>query len=143
MVQALTAPVAIVADAVSFLASAWLLRGISHAETPPPAAERRRIGVELREGAGFMLRHPILRALAGEATTSNLGASMSGAIVVLFATRELHLSAGQIGIALSFSGIGGVEQLPWPGRPSAGSCRRHSTVRGPGGSPALFQPNWQ
>jgi MFS family permease len=106
LVQLLTAPFALVADALSFLASAALLTRVPP-PAPSPAPPRRRFAVELREGVSFVWRQPMMRALVAEAATSNLGASMNGAIVVLFAVRELHLSAGQFGLASVGVGLGG------------------------------------
>jgi MFS family permease len=106
LIQMLTAPFALLVDALSFLASAALLTRV-----PPPAASpappRRRFAVELREGISFVRRQPMMRALVAEAATSNLGASMNGAVVVLFAVRELHLTAGQFGLASVGVGLGG------------------------------------
>jgi MFS family permease len=110
LVEIFTAPYAVLVDAVSFLASALFLLGIRtrEARPRPPAADQRStsLGSELREGIGFVLRSPTLRAQAGCTATSNLFASLAGAILLVFAVRELELSAAVIGAVLSVGAIG-------------------------------------
>ncbi|HET9471277.1 MAG TPA: MFS transporter, partial [Usitatibacter sp.] len=50
LIQALTAPFAILVDAMTFFVSAWMLRGIPARETDAPKARRRAVGREIREG---------------------------------------------------------------------------------------------
>lgn len=106
--QALTAPVAILADAVSFLLSALFLRSIDavepRIERKPDATGRR----ELIEGARFLLRHPVLRAGIASAATVNFFNFILWAIFVLYVSRELGLSAGVIGVIFGVGGLGGV-----------------------------------
>jgi MFS family permease len=109
LVQALTAPVAVAVDAMSFLASAPLVGRIPM-EEPPTATDGpaepsllRRAG----EGLAFVVRHPVLRASLGCATTVNFFTFVSGTgLIVLFATRTLGLSAGVIGLALGVGSTG-------------------------------------
>jgi MFS family permease len=108
LVQLLTAPIALVVDGLSYLASASLVTRIKGRETPAVVKSRPGVFTEVREGLRFLLRHRTLRALVGEAVTGNLGASMNVALLVLFAIQELHLSAGEVGVAMAFSGVGGV-----------------------------------
>src|SRR5919112_4506699 len=64
LVQTLTAPVSIGADAVSYLVSALSIVWIRRPEPPiPPLAERRHVVVEIREGLGVVVAHPVLRTL--------------------------------------------------------------------------------
>ncbi|MFH9350774.1 MFS transporter [Kitasatospora sp. NPDC017646] len=109
IVQILTAPVAVVADALSFLVSAALLGRIPVDE--PAAATGGSAGPSLlrraREGLVFVVRHPVLRASLGAATTVNFFTFVSGSgLTVLFAERELGLSAGTIGLAFGVGSTG-------------------------------------
>ena len=61
---------------------------------------------ELKEGLRFVLGNPNLRAQAGCTATSNFFSSLGFAIILVFAVRELHLSAGLIGIVFSIGSIG-------------------------------------
>ena len=62
---------------------------------------------------------PYLRASLACATTINLFNLWRGALLILFASRELGLSAGVIGLALGIGAIGGLVGTvlagPWPG----------------------------
>ncbi|MFJ4854823.1 MFS transporter [Streptomyces sp. NPDC088730] len=110
LVQALTAPVAIVVDALTFLASAVLIGRIPDEERRPPATAdpdapslARRAG----EGLAFVVRHPVLRASLGCAATVNFFTFVAGSgLLVLFASRSLGLSAGTIGLALGVGATG-------------------------------------
>ncbi|MEU5937991.1 MFS transporter [Micromonospora sp. NPDC047548] len=109
LVQALTAPVVIVVDALTFLASAVLISRVSVDE--PPAASGTAAAPSLlrraKEGLTFIVRHPVLRASLGCATTVNFFTFVAGSgLIVLFATRSLGLSAGVIGIAFGIGATG-------------------------------------
>lgn len=123
LVQALGAPVAVVADALSFLVSALLL-GRAPVDEPAPAARKgAAVPTLLRDswdGLLFVLRHPVLRASLGCATTVNFFTFLAGTgMVVLFADRELHLSPGAIGLTLGIGASGslvGALTAPWLSR---------------------------
>ncbi|MET9220861.1 MFS transporter [Streptomyces sp. NPDC003300] len=108
LVQALTAPVAVVVDALSFLASAVLI-GRIRIDEPPVAAGGRDAPLlrRAKEGLAFVVRHPVLRAGLGTSTTVNFFTFVSGSgLMVLFATRSLGLSAGFIGLAFGIGSTG-------------------------------------
>jgi MFS family permease len=111
LVQALTAPVAIAADALSFLASAVLVGRVRVDEPPSGAAEEHVASLlrRAREGMAFVVRHPVLRAGLGCSATVNFFTFVSGSgLVVLFASRSLGLSAGAIGLAFGIGSTGGL-----------------------------------
>jgi len=105
LVSALTAPIAVVVDAVSFLVSAVALGRIRRRE-PAPVADRRRMGTEVAEGFRETIRNRYLLAFAGEAATYNVAWSAINALLVLWAVRELGLSAGTLGLLLSVGSVG-------------------------------------
>ncbi|MEV2246482.1 MFS transporter [Streptomyces sp. NPDC049970] len=109
LVQALSAPVAVVVDALSYLASAILIGRIPLVESP--AGDDGAAGPSLlrraREGMAFVARNPVLRAGLGCATTVNFFTFVAGSgLMVLFASRDLGLSAGAIGLALGVGSTG-------------------------------------
>jgi MFS family permease len=107
LVQWLTAPVAIVVDAFSFLVAAFQL---SRVKTPAGQTEEATEPLLQRARAGmrYLLRHPYLRRSLGCATTVNFFNLISLALLVLFASRDLELSAATIGLAFGIGATGGL-----------------------------------
>jgi MFS family permease len=105
LVQAFTAPFAILLDAVSFVVSAVFVGSIRLREPP---VEHRVAGVrrQLMEGVRFLLGQPILRAGLLCAATVNFFNFAFLAIFVLFATEELGVSPGLLGAVLGAGAIG-------------------------------------
>lgn len=109
LVQLLTAPVAMLVDGVSFLLSALL---ISRVEVHETAAVHDESGDRLlrraREGMRFLVHHPYLRASLACATMINFFSFVVSALLILFASRSLGLSAGVIGLAFGIGATGGL-----------------------------------
>jgi MFS family permease len=106
LVAALTAPVAILADAISFTVSALLLGRIGAGEHAPPREERRSLKAELGEGLRYVLTHRYQRGMVASVAISNFFGQVVFSILLVFAVRELGLSAGTIGIVLSVGSVG-------------------------------------
>jgi MFS family permease len=107
LVQWLTAPVAFVADALSFVFSAVQ---ISRLKVAPGVSEESGEPLLRRAAAGmrYVLKHPYLSRSLACATTVNFFNLMSTALLVLFASRILGLSAGTIGLAFGIGASGGL-----------------------------------
>jgi MFS family permease len=102
LVAALTAPVAIFADALSFLASAFFVR---RAEVPEPeVASEDSAG--LAAGVRFVRETPLLRSALLGTATFNIFNTAFWALLVLFATHEMGLGSGAIGVALGVGALG-------------------------------------
>lgn len=104
LVQVLSAPVALLADVVSFLGSAVLLRRI---DPPEPPTEQAAKG-HLAAGARFLWRQPLLRASLAASATINLFNFAFFAIFVLYATRALGVAPGTLGLVLGAGAAGAV-----------------------------------
>ncbi|MGI5216101.1 MFS transporter [Plantactinospora sp. CA-290183] len=102
LVQVLTAPVALLADALSYLVSALFLARIRPVE-PAPATGR---GLGLGEGLRFIGRSPILRPVLLATTTMNLFNFMFSALFVLYVSTELDLSPGLLGAVIGVGSLG-------------------------------------
>jgi MFS family permease len=103
----LKAPAAILIDAVSYLASALFIFGIRKAETSlEDRSPRRKMRVELREGLAYVFRHPYLKNIAACTALFNFFGSVSFAILLVFARRELALSPLAIGLAFTIGNLG-------------------------------------
>ena len=104
LVQFLTAPLAVLADAASFLGSAFFLARIRPAE--PPAAKAG--DGALTAGVKFIRHSPIVRASLLAASVVNFFNFVFFALFVLYATRYLHVQPGVLGLVLGIGAIGGL-----------------------------------
>ena len=103
------APVAVLLDAISFLFSAAFLFAIRKPEVLPEREEgapRPSMFKEAKEGLGYVLGNRYLRAISICTGTSNFFWSMGGAILIVYAVRELDMSPALIGIVFSLANIG-------------------------------------
>src|SRR6266571_4222971 len=108
LVQLITAPLAVLVDALSFIASVISLLLI-HAPEPAPerhAGSSSSMWSELREGLGVVLDNPLLRSIAGCTGTSNLFGNALQALFVLYLTRDLGLPPAVIGLIYAVAGPG-------------------------------------
>jgi MFS family permease len=104
LAQALTAPFAVAADALSFLGSAFFLGRIRPAE--PPAADREVGGVTM--GLRFIAGSAVIRASLLGVAVINLFSYTFLALFTLYAVRELHVRPGVLGVVLGAGAVGGV-----------------------------------
>ncbi|MFG2818638.1 MFS transporter [Kitasatospora sp. NPDC048365] len=105
LVQLLTAPFAVLVDAVSFVGSAVLI-GRTAVEEAEPGPAGPSMPARARLGLAFIVRHPVLRASLGTCTTVNLFTFVGYSLTVLLASRILGLSAGAIGLAFGVGATG-------------------------------------
>ena len=106
LIQALTAPFAIVLDALTFFFSALLLRRLKVPNDVVHAVDKRSVWAEIHEGLLLVWRSRTLLALAVLAGLWQVLHHMQVAVLILFATRDLNLSAGAIGVAYMCGGLG-------------------------------------
>lgn len=106
LISALTAPVAILVDAASFLVSALLLGRIRQAEPLPSRAERRPLRSELGEGLRYVLTHSYQRGMVAAVALSNFFSQVVFSILLVYAVRELELSLATIGIVIAVGNLG-------------------------------------
>jgi MFS family permease len=106
LVSAITAPMAVLVDAVSFVWSALLVRQIrTRGERPAPetAPNMRR---EVMEGLRYIFGDPRWRAIALYVASSNFFSNVIFAVYLVYAVRELHLSPATIGVIFGVGNTG-------------------------------------
>jgi MFS family permease len=111
LIAALTAPYAIVVDAVSYVVSAAFMTPIKRPEILPERdadAPKPAMLPELKEGVRWVLGNRYLRAVAGCTATSNFFNSVAFSIFVLYAVRVLHLSSVRVGLVFACGSVGAV-----------------------------------
>jgi MFS family permease len=158
LVQLLTAPATLLVDAASFLASAVFLARI-RAPEPPLEAPEGSMWTQVKEGMEFIARHSVLRPGLVSVATLNFFNFAFSAIFILYATRELGISAGTLGVVLGAGAAGACSARWWRGgsagesasdRPSSSgwcsfprrSCSSRSlTAPGGSSSPCSSRPS--
>ncbi len=104
----LTAPFAVLLDAMAFFASALMLRSIKPQATDAPKVSENGATVwsDAKEGLRLIRDNPVLRSLAWGLAFWQFLKHMYFAIVILFAARDLALSPGTIGAVWMMGGVG-------------------------------------
>jgi len=116
LVQALTAPLAIAVDALTFLVSGLSLMLIRTREPAPErapgesgtaGAERRlsRMGGEMVAGLRLLLREPAARALAGATGLNTLGGNTLSVVLMIYLLDELRLPPAALGVVFGLGGV--------------------------------------
>jgi len=111
LVGAVTAPYAILADALSYVFSTVFMVSMRHRETPPKHDEanpRPKMWPQVKEGLNWVVRHPWLRSIAACTGTSNFFSSVIFSIFALYMVRTLGLSPLQIGFVFGVSSAGSI-----------------------------------
>ncbi|MDV3223234.1 MFS transporter [Intrasporangium sp.] len=105
LVQALGAPAAVTVNAATHLLSALSLSRVRVDEPPPPTTPRAPLR-EAIEGIRVAVGNRYLRALLGEATTFNLFNEVFMLGLMIYAVRDLGISAAGIGAVFVAGGLG-------------------------------------
>ena len=103
LVQLITAPIAILFDAISFLISAASVTFIRKREPPHQAPTTTPHPIA---GLRFVFSHPLLKPLACFSITTFFSMGFLGPLYVLYAIRELHITPAELGIAIGMGGGG-------------------------------------
>ncbi|WP_409060936.1 MFS transporter [Streptomyces sp. SYP-A7185] len=104
LVQLLTAPFALLADACTYLASARFLARVDPVEPVPAPVGKGHLTAGLR----WVVKEPSMRALFAWSGTIQFFNYMFHTLFVLYVTVELGLSAGVLGAILSAGAVGGL-----------------------------------
>jgi MFS family permease len=112
LISVVSAPFAIIVDAISFLGSATLLGLIRRPEAKPErhvdaaTGKHESMRTEISEGLRYVLGHPYLRNIAACTGTLNLFGNIAGVILLLYAVRELNMQPAVIGLIFAIGNIG-------------------------------------
>lgn len=106
LIQAFGAPLAVLVNAAGFVASYFNLRTVQSPDPKPVRKDEHPLR-QMLEGFRFVWSEPLLRSLAWSAACWHILFYGYGALQVLFATRDLGMSAGMLG-AMQMLGAFGV-----------------------------------
>jgi MFS family permease len=107
----LTAPFAVLVDAVSYTVSAAFVARIGRPEEPPvphdeATGPRPSIRGEIGVGVRYVAGHRVLRALASTVALGYLFSTIADSILILFLVTERQFSPALIGLAFTLGSIG-------------------------------------
>lgn len=107
LIQVISAPIAIIFDALTFIFSASAFTLIRKPEPKPiPHADGRSMRREISEGVRLVWHDPLLRVLAISLGLRSLFGSFMGTLYDIFGIRELGLTPGILGITIAAGGVG-------------------------------------
>ena len=107
LIELLSAPITLVVDAFSFVASAFFLRRIS-AEEPTIDPQPGTIRQQLAAGLTFLFGDKLMRTTLLSVATLNLFNFAFFAQFILYVTTILGVDPGVLGLALGSGAVGGV-----------------------------------
>ena len=119
LVAWLTAPIAVATDALTFVASAFLIAQIRREERIVASSAATSFLADVRIGIHVVWRDPAIRALFIAEATMTLFGSFMASLYTLFALRDLALTPTQLGIAIGCGGIGALGGAMMAGRAAA------------------------
>ncbi len=109
LVQVLTAPFALLVNAVTFVISALAIRRIDHRESEvDPEVTRENLLREAAAGMRKVVADARLLALVASSALLDAGGAIFGAVFLLYVTRELDFEPGMLGLIFA---VGGVSSL--------------------------------
>ncbi|MDF8262728.1 MFS transporter [Luteipulveratus flavus] len=104
-VQLLGAVPTLLLDAVSYVASALLLRSLPAVPHEPPA-DTASVRERIRQGWAFVSRHPVMGPCMWDATAANFVCGGQMALFAIYLVREIDAPAGLVGFLLAAEGVG-------------------------------------
>lgn len=117
--QWLTAPVALIANSATYLASAAFLATLRSTEPAPEPEPRVAWTTEVTQGFRLAWAEPRVRTLLLMNQAQGLFGGVFSALYILFCLRTLHLPTSLLGVAIASGGVGalmGAGLGPWLAR---------------------------
>ena len=109
LIQLVTAPVAIVVTLAGQAAATVTMATIRASEPPPSEHVRGSAVGQVREGLELVLRDAHVRSIMLCGATHNVFCNgMLVALYILYATRDLHVTPAELGVALAMGGPGSI-----------------------------------
>ncbi len=110
LIQIISAPLAVLFDALTFAVSATsfaLIRKPERKPEPPrTVAQGRSMRREIAEGISVVAADPVLRTLAIALALDGFFGNFYAALYDIYAVRELGMSAGLLGVSIAGGGVG-------------------------------------
>ena len=108
LIGVFTAPIAIIIDAATYVASFFTLLFTKDHEKLRAPEDHAPLMKEIGEGLRWVFGNPLLRRIVGTTGTANFFGTISGTLMPIFVLRELGLTPTMFGLVFSVSAIGGL-----------------------------------
>ncbi|QKJ20829.1 MFS transporter [Microbacterium hominis] len=108
LVGAVTAPIAIIVTACTYIASTVALLFTRDHEKLRAPEDHKPLLHEIREGLGWVFGNPLLRRIVLTTGTSNFFSTIAATLLPIFVLRELGLTPQMLGVVFSLSAVGGL-----------------------------------
>ncbi len=110
LIQFVTAPGAIIFDAVSYVVAGWTLLAVRSREPARdvPSTTARAAARDIADGARRTVQDPVLRGLMSVSASFNFFEQAVITNFLLYTSRVLHLHPGAIGLVLTAAGVGSI-----------------------------------
>jgi MFS family permease len=108
LIQLFTAPIAMLIDGLTFVASAGLVARIGEPERqaePSPADSPRSIASDIMEGLRAVWRQAILRAMVVAGLAQNLAFGLVGTVFLLYVNQDVGFDPGILGMIFAVGGV--------------------------------------
>ncbi|WP_136609537.1 MFS transporter [Sinomonas albida] len=103
-----SAPVLFAGEAGGYLVSALCLTRVRDSETRPERVEGSSLLREIRDGAGFVIHHSLIRRIVASTATANLFSAITYVLMPIVILRELDFGPVGLGVILSIGSVGGI-----------------------------------
>lgn len=110
LIDWLKAPIAIAADAISYLGSFVFIYRMQMRKRTSEKQDQGKLLPQIKEGLGFLMQNPYLKPIVISMAIANFFDlfGMLKALLPIFVTRDLGLTASDYGIMIALAGIGGI-----------------------------------
>lgn len=108
LVALVTAPLALLVDAVSYFFSAAVLMTLGRSSDRRPARSKQRLGVKIAEGLKWVYGHTYLAPLAWSTHIWFIGSAIVGTVLPAMILNDLGLGAAGLGLVMGCAGVGAV-----------------------------------
>ena len=108
LLAVVTAPVLFIGEAVGYFLSAIFLARTRDREVAAPLADRRPLRAEIKEGLGFVIRHPLISRIAACTAAMNFCGMMIFTMMPVLVLRTLDLGAQGMGLVMAVGAAGGL-----------------------------------
>lgn len=111
-----SAPVLLLADAISYLFSAFAIWRTRDSEQLADPADRESLPKEIAEGLKFVWTHPLLRRITATTGTGNFFGTLATTLEAILILRILGLSPVTLGLIFGIGAAGGLigaVSTPW------------------------------